>query len=1078
MNARTTKVSLAALVAMIAAIVLAQAAGAWWTNSGSGGGGATTATMPGASAPAVTPSGTSVTVDVTQISVAGDLIGAVGGGYEVLRQPAGGGSGVTPGGTCGALLTGAASVLSCVETGTPRGDWKYTVRPILYGWSSAASPASATVTIAPDPASSLTATAAPAAAVDLAWSAGAGATGYNVYRRTTIGSYNFAAPVNGGTPVSGTSWTDTTATSGSSYNYVVRSVVIGSLGQQIESTSSNESSAVTADGTVPTGVTLNAVATPMRASITLSGTASDTISGVASVAFQYRPSGGGSWVDGCVDTTTPYSCSFNTASAADGLYDFRALATDGVGNTTASAVQTSRRIDNTAPVATATNPGAFVRGTVSLGGTAVETGSGLSLLDLQGAVVGGTLGSVCTGTTSPLVCSYDTTTLADGSYEVQLVATDNAGNIGTSPMITPIVVDNTAPTVTITNPGANISGTPTLSSTNSDATSGIDTVLYQYKPSAGSTWSTACTGTTTPFSCGFDTTSVTDGLYDFRAIATDRSGNQTTSAAVTSRRIDNTAPTGAAIGTVATNIRGTITITNTGTPADGGSGLAGMAVQYSPAGAGTWTSICTRTATPWNCNFVSTGVADGLYDFRTLVTDNAGNTMSSTVLTDRRVDNTAPVVALDNPGSPLRGTITVSSASTDAGSGVASVLFEQRITGAWTTICTDNTSPYSCSWNTTGLNNTYELRATVTDVAGNTNTQSITGILIDNTAPTTSLTDPGANLRGTVTLAATATDGGSGVQSVVFQRSPAGAGTWTTICTDIATPWNCAWDTTLVADALYDLRVVTTDNAGNATTSAVLTNRRVDNTVPVVALGAIGSPIRATLAMTATASDTGGSGVASVAFQRSPAGSGTWTTISTDPTSAYTASFDTTTVGDGLYDFRALATDNAGNTATSTISSRQIDNTRPSAAGIAIANGGGTLGRPDSGDTITYTFTEPMLSTSVLAGWNGSATAVRVRLRQAGTDALTIRDSTGGTQLPLGSTTIGTPWVTGTANFDATMTMTGNTIVVTMGAQIGGTVATSAATYSPVWTPVATPTDIAGNTMNTTTTTGANARLF
>ena len=58
----------------------------------------------------------------------------------------------------------------------------------------------------------------------------------------------------------------------------------------------------------------------------------------------------------------------------------------------------------------------------------------------------------------------------------------------------------------------------------------------------------------------------------------------------------------------------------------------------------------------------------------------------------------------------------------------------------------------------------------------------------------------------TILLASNSADGGSGLASVVFQRSPAGAGTWT------ATP--ASWDTTLVSDGDYDLRVVTSDLGG------------------------------------------------------------------------------------------------------------------------------------------------------------------------------------------------------------------------------------------------------------------------
>src|SRR5216684_9207653 len=77
-----------------------------------------------------------------------------------------------------------------------------------------------------------------------------------------------------------------------------------------------------------------------------------------------------------------------------------------------------------------------------------------------------------------------------------------------------------------------------------------------------------------------------------------------------------------------------------------------------------------------------------------------------------------------------------------------------------------------------------------------------------------------------------------------------------------------------------------------------------------------------------------GSGVDNVDFQVSPAGAGTWTTVGTDTTAPYSASFDTTTAltPDGHYDFRTVAYDVAGNqTIAAAVSNRLIDNTQPTA---------------------------------------------------------------------------------------------------------------------------------------------------
>ena len=72
---------------------------------------------------------------------------------------------------------------------------------------------------------------------------------------------------------------------------------------------------------------------------------------------------------------------------------------------------------------------------------------------------------------------------------------------------------------------------------------------------------------------------------------------------------------------------------------------------------------------------------------------------------------------------------------------------------------------------------------------GNSNPSAvIEDRLVDNTAPGAAMNDLGAYLRGTVPLSANATDAGSGVASVAFQRSPAGAGDWV--------PVAASWDTT------------------------------------------------------------------------------------------------------------------------------------------------------------------------------------------------------------------------------------------------------------------------------------------
>ena len=93
----------------------------------------------------------------------------------------------------------------------------------------------------------------------------------------------------------------------------------------------------------------------------------------------------------------------------------------------------------------------------------------------------------------------------------------------------------------------------------------------------------------------------------------------------------------------------------------------------------------------------------------------------------------------------------------------------------------------------------------------------------------------------------------------------------TTIDTDTTGPYSADWDTTSLADGDYDLRVVTTDEAGNAHTSATRTVT-VDNTAPTVT---------ATIPQTANASGWYNVDV-SITWSATDAGSG----VATGPTPA------------------------------------------------------------------------------------------------------------------------------------------------------------------------------------------------
>ena len=283
-------------------------------------------------------------------------------------------------------------------------------------------------------------------------------------------------------------------------------------------------------------------------------------------------------------------------------------------------------------------------------------------------------------------------------------------------------------------------------------------------------------------------------------------------------------------------------------------------------------------------------------------------------------DTTPPTVSLTEPtnSATVSGTVNLKATATDNVK-VAGVQF--KVDGK--PVGTEDTkSPYSVSWNTnTATNGSHTLTAVARDAAGNTSTSNVT-VTVDNAAPTVSFTAP-ANVSGTVTLGATATDnaGGSGVAGVQFKLDGIDLG-----AEDKDAPYSVSWNTTTANNGPHTLTTRARDAAGNITEKSVSVT--VDNAAPTVSVTppATGAPVSgSTVAVDATASDN--VGVAGVQFQLDGANLG-----AEDPTAPYSVSWDTTAALNGTHILTAVARDAAGNTTTSAQVSVTVDNPVPELA--------------------------------------------------------------------------------------------------------------------------------------------------
>src|SRR3954466_7392985 len=513
------------------------------------------------------------------------------------------------------------------------------------------------------------------------------------------------------------------------------------------------------------------------------------------------------------------------------------------------------------------------------GGSGVNAASVLVQRDAIGLTNGAC--GVFAGSWSAVTLSSgnDTTVTSGNCYRYRENASDNVGNSTSSSASSTAKVDTSAPS------------TPTLSFSNLSSNAFYDGAGTLYiRPSAGGTFTVTGASTDNESGIGSYTfgTLNSNGGANFGGSQTgdhfDYTFGATTTAPTTSRSVNSTngAGTNSSSASYAVNSDTTgpsvpaPTVTagyytslsvpvSLGTVTDsGGSGPNASTFTVERDNIGLSNGTCGVFAGSWSTVTLSGGndttvVSGNCYRYRENASDNVGNPTSSGASSTAKVDTSAPstpALAFSNLSSnayydgagtlwirpSASGTFTVTGASTDADSTVASYTFGTLNSNGGANFGGSQIADhFDYTFGATTTAPTTSRTVNSTNGAGTNSANATYTLNADTTDPTVPAPTVTAgyytSLSVPVSLGPVTDSGGSGPKASTFvvQRDTIGltngtcgvfAGSWSTVTLSGGN------DTTVVSGNCYRYRENASDNVGNSTSSSASSTAKVDTSAP------------------------------------------------------------------------------------------------------------------------------------------------------------------------------------------------------------------------------------------------------
>ncbi len=631
----------------------------------------------------------------------------------------------------------------------------------------------------------------------------------------------------------------------------------------------------------------------------------------------------------------------------DGIYDVIADATDTAGNSAVDITSDELTINSAAPqsptvdflVTADTTP--TITGTLDSSTSLTVVINGITYTEADGNLTDN--GDDTWSLTIPVI-----NVLSDGVYDVMATAEDDFGNVAADNTSDELTIDITAPTTPTVIAQVSDDPTPLIKGTADsadDLTVEVNGAIYtegdgNLTDNGDGTWSLQIP----------DADSLPDGTFDVVATATDAAGNSATDGTTDELTIDTMAPTTPTVTAQITNDP-TPTITGTANTVDNLT-VTVNGVTYAEGDG----NLIDNGDNSWILNIPDGNILpDDIYDVKANVTDVAGNSATDNTTDELTIDTMAPTIPTV--------TAQITNDSTPTITGTANTVDNLTVTVNGVTYAEGDGNLIDNGDNSWILNipdgnilpdDIYDVKANVTDVAGNSATDNTTDELtIDTMAPTTPTVTAQITNDPTPTITGTANTVDNLTVTVNGVTYAEGDG-------NLIDNGDNSWilnipDGNILPDDIYDVKANVTDAAGNSATDNTTDELTIDTmapTIPTVTAQITNDPTPLIEGTADSADDltvevngaiyTEGDG------NLTDNGDGTWSLQIPDGDS----------LPDGIYDVKANATDAAGNSATDgTTDELTIDTMAPTTPTVTdqITNDPTPLieGTADSADDLT-----------------------------------------------------------------------------------------------------------------------------